>query len=104
MSILKWLGGGSEAETPRDGVLSSRAEWHSFGLGLTVGFIVALTGGKDAAWLFIILTGLAFGTAKANIKQLQHIKREPYYALVASVLGFLATAFVVIPYLPRGVI
>lgn len=104
MSILKWLGGGSEAETPRDGILSSRAEWHSFGLGLAVGFIVALTGGKDAAWLFIILTGLAFGTAKANIQQLKHIKREPYYALVASVLGFLLTAFVVIPHLPRGII
>jgi hypothetical protein len=104
MSILKWLGGGSEAETPRDGILSSRAEWHSFGLGLAVGFIVSLTGGKDAAWLFIILTGIAFGTAKANIKQLKHIKREPYYALVASVIGFLLTAFVVIPYLPRGII
>jgi len=104
MKILKWLGGGSEDETPRDGILSSRAEWHSFGLGAAVGFITALTGGKDAAWLFIILTGLAFGSAKANIKQLKHIKREPYYALVASVLGFLLTAFLIIPHLPQGII
>lgn len=104
MNFLKWLGAGSEAETPRDGVLSSQAEWHSFGIGLAVGFIVALTGGKDAAWLFIILTGIAFGTAEVNISQLQHIKKEPYYALVSSVIGFLITAFIIVPHIPQGVI
>ena len=46
MSLLKWLGAGSEAETPRERAFSSRAEWHSVGIGLAVGFIVALTGGR----------------------------------------------------------
>jgi len=51
MSILKWLGGGSESETPRDGILSSRAEWHSFGLGLAVGVHVHQRLGADHAVL-----------------------------------------------------
>lgn len=97
MSLLKWLGGGDEEETPRDGILSSRSEWHSLGIGASVGFIVAFVGGKDAAWLFIILSGVAFGSSKTNIKQLQHVKREPFYALVASVLMFLLSVFVILP-------
>jgi hypothetical protein len=97
MSLLKWLGGGDEEETPRDGILSSRSEWHSLGIGASVGFIVAFVGGKDAAWLFIILSGVAFGSSKTNVKQLQHVKREPFYALVASVLMFLLSVFVILP-------
>lgn len=97
MSLLKWLGGGEEEETPRDGILSSRSEWHSLGIGASVGFIVAFVGGKDAAWLFIILSGIAFGSSRTNVKQLQHVKREPFYALVASVLMFLLSVFVILP-------
>lgn len=104
MGILKWVGAGSEDETPRYGFLSSWAEWHSFGIGLSVGFIVALTGGKDAAWLFIVLSGIAFGTAEVNIGHLEHVQKEPYYALVASMIGFLLTAFVVIPRLPAAIV
>ena len=103
MSLGKWLGAGSEAETPRYGFLSSRAEWHSLGIGLSVGFITALSGGKDAAWLFIVLAGIAFGTAEVNIGHLKHVKREPYYALVGSVSAFLFTAFLIIPRLPGGI-
>jgi hypothetical protein len=103
MKLLQWLGAGSEAETPRQGAFSSRAEWHSVGIGLAVGFIVALTGGKDAAWLFIMLSGIAFGSAKVNISHLKHVQKEPYYALVGSVISFLLTAFVVIPHLPGGI-
>ncbi|WP_143421026.1 hypothetical protein [Halorubrum halodurans] len=104
MSILKWLGAGSEDETPRYGILSSRAEWHAFAIGLSVGFTTALTGGKDAAWLFIILAGIAFGTAEVEVGHLKHVQKEPYYALVASMVGFLLTAFVIIPRLPAGVL
>lgn len=103
MSILKWLGAGSEKDTPRYGFLSSRAEWHSLGIGLAVGFITALNGGKDAAWLFIVLSGITFGTAEVNIGQLKHVQKEPYYALVSSLLMFLVTAFVIVPNLPGGV-
>ena len=100
MSILKWIGAGSEDETPRHGFLSSRAEWHSFGIGLSVGFIVAFTGGKDAAWLFLVLAGIALGVAETNVGQLKHVQSEPYYALVASVLAFLLSTFLIIPNIP----
>lgn len=98
----KWIGAGPEDETPRNGVLSSRAEWHSLLVGAAVGAIIALTGGKDAAWLFIILSTVAFGSQKLEVGHLKHVRREPVYALVAAVVSFLFTAFVVVPRLPPG--
>jgi len=103
MDILKYLGGGSEDETTRYGVLSSRAEWHSFLIGISIGFISALSGGKDAAWMLIILAGIALGFKEVNIGHLKHIKKEPMYALVGAVISFLLTAFAVIPHLPGGI-
>jgi len=103
MSILKWIGAGSEDETPREGTLSSRKEWHSFLIGVSIGFISALTGGKDAAWMFIILAGIALGGKKVNVGHLKHIKHEPMYALFGSVIAFLTTAFIIIPHLPGGI-
>ncbi|TQQ81839.1 hypothetical protein [Halonotius roseus] len=100
MGFFEWFGAGSEAETPRDGFLSSRAEWHSLGIGLSIGFIVALAGGKEAAWLFVVLAGIALGVSKVSVGQLKHVQKEPYYALVASVASFLLTAFLVIPNIP----
>lgn len=102
--VGKWLGWGRESDTPRDGLLSSRAEWHSLSLGLAVGVIVAVVGGKDAAWLFIILSTIAFGGKKVNVGQLQHVRNEPIYALVGAVVSFLISVFVVVPNLPGGVL
>jgi len=101
--VGKWIGAGSEDETPRDGTLSSRAEWHSVLIGLAVGAIIALTGGKDAAWLFIVLATVALGGKKVNVGHLQHVSDEPMYALVAAVVSFLVTASVIIPHLPSAV-
>lgn len=103
MNIQEYLGSGTEEETSRDGLLSSTAEWHALVLGFAVGFMVALTGGKDAAWLFIIFSGVAFGSKQTNIEALQNLKREPIYGLLASVLGFLITAFLIVPQLPSGI-
>jgi len=103
MSIKEWLGAGSEAETPRYGVLSARAEWHSILIGISIGFITALSGGKDAAWMLIILAGIALGAKEVNIGHLKHIQKEPAYALVGAVLTFLLTAFLIIPHLPGGI-
>jgi hypothetical protein len=100
----KWLGAGPESETPEDGLLSSRAEWHSLLVGASVGVITALAGGKDAAWLFIILAGIAVGGKEANVGHLEHVSREPVYALVAAVGAFLLTTFVLVPRLPGGVV
>lgn len=38
MSLRKYLGAGTEEETPRHGVLSSRKEWHALLIGASVGF------------------------------------------------------------------
>jgi len=102
--MKEWFGLGSESETPREGPLSSYAEWHSFLIGLAVGFITALVGGKDAAWTFIILSTIAFGGKKVNVGQLKHISNEPLYALGGSVLGFVITVFVIIPTLSGGLL
>ena len=101
--LLKYLGNGPEDETPRYGILSSRAEWHSILIGISVGFITALSGGKDAAWMLIILAGIALGTKEVDIGHLKHIKQEPMYALVGAVIAFLLTAFAIIPHLPGGI-
>jgi uncharacterized membrane protein YjjP (DUF1212 family) len=103
MKVLKWIGAGEEHETPRYGMLSSRKEWHSFLIGISIGFISALSGGKDAAWMLIILAGIALGSKEVNIGHLKHIKREPMYALVGAVIAFLLTAFAIIPHLPGGI-
>lgn len=104
MSIIKWIGGGPEDETPRHGILSSRAEWHALLIGSSIGFIISLVGGKDAAWLFIILSGIALGTKKVEVGHLNHVSKEPVYALVAAVASFLIGAFLIIPNLPGGII
>jgi len=101
MSLLKYLGGGSEDETPRYGTLSSRAEWHAFLIGISIGFIAALSGGKDSAWMLIALAGIALGIKEVNIGHLKHIQKEPMYALIAAVFSFLASVFVVIPRIPE---
>jgi len=104
MSILKWLGSGSESETPRHGILSSRAEWHSLLIGASVGFIVALVGGKDAAWLFVIFSGIALGTKEVEVGHLEHVSKEPVYALASSVAMFLLSSFLIIPNLSGGIL
>jgi len=95
--LLRWLGGGSEDESPRMGVLSSRAEWHALGIGGSVGFITAYSGGREAAWLFMALAAIAFGVRKAETKHLQHVQSEPYYALVASVIVYLLSVYIILP-------
>lgn len=102
MSLKKWLGLGKEDKTPRYGLLSSRAEWHSLLIGFAVGFITAIVGGKDAAWLFIILSTIAFGGKEVNVGQLEHVSDEPLYALSGSVVGFVVTVFLIIPYAPMN--
>jgi hypothetical protein len=104
MKLRDYLGLGRESETPRYGILSSRAEWHAFLVGITVGIIVAIVGGKDAAWLFIILTSIAIGGREVNVGHLRHVKNEPVYALVGAVSSFLVGTLYVVPQLSHGVI
>ena len=99
--LRKWLGLGEERNTPRYGLLSSYAEWHSLLIGLSVGFIIAFVGGKDAAWLFIVLSTIAFGGRKVNVGQLQDVSKEPLYALCSAVLMYLLSVFVIIPQIPN---
>jgi hypothetical protein len=80
----------------------SKAEFQSLILGATVGFVTALSGGKDAAWMFIILTGVALGGKKVDVGVLENVQKEPLYALTTSVLAFIITAFLIVPRLPGG--
>lgn len=98
-----WLGLGSEDETKRDGLLSSWSEKHSAGIGISIGFIIALLGYKDAAGLFMIFAAIALGMRQVNVKQLKDVKNEPVYALFYAMVGFLITAFYIVPRLPNGV-
>jgi len=100
MSIRDYLGGDSEEETPRDGLLSSRPEWHGAGIGAFCGLLVGLNGAKDGAWIMVLLAGLAFGTRKAQVGQLEDVNKEPAYALGAATLMFLVTVFVILPRIP----
>jgi hypothetical protein len=104
MTLRDFLGLGSESDTERDGPLSSYREWHSLLIGAGVGFVSALNTGKDGAWLLLLLTGFAYGAKKIDIGPLADLRREPQYALIAAVLAFLATSFLVVPYLPEAII
>jgi hypothetical protein len=104
MSLKDFLGLGSESDTNRDGPLSSYREWHSFALGIGIGFISALNTGKDGAWLLLLLAGFAYGAKKIDIGPLADLRKEPQYALIAATLAFLVTSFLVVPYLPEAII
>jgi hypothetical protein len=104
MSLKDLLGLGSESDTNRDGPLSSYREWHSFALGGTIGFISALNVGfEKGAWLLLIFAGLAYSVQRMDTGPLADLRKEPQYALVAATLAFLATSFLVIPYLPDAI-
>lgn len=82
---------------------NTTSEKHAIGIGGFVGFAGGLAGGKDAAWMFVILAAIAIGGREVDIGHLKDVKNEPAYALVASVVVFLVTVFVIIPRLPGGI-
>lgn len=104
MRIDDILGLGTEEETERNGLLSSRKEWHSLSVGSFVGLVAGLNGGKDGAWIMVLLAGVALGAQKIDVGHLADVRREPAYALSAAVIGFLVTVFIIIPNLPAAVI
>jgi len=104
MRLRDFLGIGTEQETFRDGPLSSLAEWHALLIGISVGLIIAIVGGKDAAWLFIILTTIAVGGREVNVGHLKDVKNEPVYALVGAVSSFLVGTLYVVPRLSHGLV
>lgn len=81
-----------------------RSEKHAIGIGASVGFIVGLRGGKDSAWMFIILASIALGAKEVNVGHLEDVQDEPGYALVSSVVMFIITVFVINPRLRGGVL
>jgi len=88
ISLADWLIPSStkESETERDGLLSTRREWHATIGGLAVGVVVAMTSSWELAGLFVFA---ALG-AKLGSKHLGDLRREPWYGLGA----FLATVTV----------
>jgi uncharacterized membrane protein YphA (DoxX/SURF4 family) len=101
MPLTDMLGLGDESATARDGLLSSRAEWHALTIGAGIGFVSGLQP-KHGAWLLLILTAVAVGTHRLDAGALGDLNREPHYGLGAAVIAFLATSFLVVPALPRA--
>lgn len=101
--VRAWLTAKPEDETEYNGFLSSKSEKHAM-LGLAIGFITALAGGKDAAWMLIVFGGIALGEREVSVGQLEDVQKEPGYALVSATLAFLITAFIIVPRLPGGII
>lgn len=93
--LIQYLDLRTFADTPR--------EKHAIGIGAFVGFAVALVGGKDAAWMFVMLAAIAIGGREVNVGHLEDVKNEPAYALAAALVMFLVTVFVVMPRLPGGI-
>lgn len=101
MRIKDILGLGTEEQTARNGVLSSFGEWHSITIGSTVGMIAGSSGGEAGLSLMLLLAGLAVGTRKLEIGQLQDVRKEPAYALGSSCITFLLAALVIAPLVPQ---
>lgn len=72
------LGAGAEADTDRDGVLSSRPEWHAAIVGLAVGVTVGASGMWELGVAFV---GVTIGVRAARTDALEDVTSEPWYAL-----------------------
>ncbi|QSG06475.1 hypothetical protein [Halapricum desulfuricans] len=89
--MIDWLREGatasSEAESDRNGLLSTRREWHALIVGLAVGVVAGLTERWELAG---VATAIVLGVREAG-GALQELRREPWYALGGLVLGIVAT-------------
>ncbi|EMA42669.1 hypothetical protein [Halococcus saccharolyticus] len=72
------------------GLLSTRGEWHAAGIGLGLGFAAGVAARPEA---MLGLAFIAIGESEAQGKQLRDVAREPAYAMVAMVAGYLAAGF-----------
>ncbi|MCU4716857.1 hypothetical protein [Halapricum hydrolyticum] len=95
-SGIEWLRDGamasSEAESDRDGLLSTRREWHALVVGLAVGIVAGLTRRWELAGVAVAIV-LGVRHAPGRLSQL---RREPWYALGGLVLGIVATIGVMV--------
>lgn len=73
----------TESETARDGLLSTRREIHASVVGAAVGVVGAASGSVELLALFTLAT---LG-AKLGSRHLGDIRKEPWYALGAMLLG-----------------
>lgn len=88
--LLKYLGGGSEDETPRDGLLSSRREWHALVLGFFAGFIHGYIQSEQTRNLLVTAAAIILGSKTVNRGKLKQIQSEPWYAAAGIVVGLVA--------------
>lgn len=87
------------------GTIANRLdEQHAIIIGSFVGLATGLAGGKDAAWLLIILATIGLGRRKARVGHLQDVQNEPVYAFGSAMGMFLVTVFIINPLLRGGVL
>jgi hypothetical protein len=80
---------GTEAETERDGLLSYAGEWHALIIGGGAGFGSAVTGAPEAAGAVALAAlGLRAGKRLRGRGVLAEIRREPWYAIGGTALGY----------------
>lgn len=72
------------------GLLSTRKEWHAAGIGLGLGFTAGVAARPEA---MLGLALIAIGESEAQGEQLRDVAKEPAYAMVAMVAGYLAAGF-----------
>ena len=76
------------------GAFSTYAEWHAAGIALSLGAVAAILARPE---LMAALVFVAIGEAEAQGKQMRDVAKEPVYALVSLVIGYLAVGFGVNP-------
>lgn len=86
--LTAWIGGGTEEETPRKGLLSARSEWHALILGALIGLTVSLTGRVE---LLALVVPAILGLKRINSKSIYEMKREPWYTAAGILLMWVIT-------------
>ena len=76
------------------GAFSTFAEWHAAGIALALGATAAILARPE---LMTALVLIAIGEAEAQGDQLKDVAKEPVYALVSLVLGYLAVGYGINP-------
>lgn len=78
----------TEADSQRDGVLSYALEWHALIMGLGAGLASGLAQRPE---LLVLVVGVALGIKAAPTKKLRQLKREPWYAIGGTLIGYATT-------------
>lgn len=99
-AIARYMGAGDETDTPRDGLLSARSEWHALAIGLAVGGAHGTIGSEYTAYMVVAVLAAAleleiieefFLDGIPDEHPLADLRAQPWYAAGGLVLGYTVT-------------